>query len=1116
MKKLSTCTKIEKMGATWKNITTCLAQLQEWATRTDTNARKGAANWHAMFMFMAEQCKRPDERERERTSIINRNVEEICSHPTAIQILREVLLSLTLTESSRRIWSAKTIVHQQDVGDERKRVLPQQYEYVIAQSDDERRQVLLALLKCLFCMSNINTARKEFFQNGFLVPLYSIALSPLCMCFAQNVNQFSRNVKHLSSCQKNCAETLNYIAHDDAGDIRFHSTNILCNMCFCDPLKELIGGISGAGRVRALIAIAEYTTLQKQYRIVAAALAALRNLTSQRINTRILGALQMYGRLIQLLQSVLSASEKWPDNVDIAMCMEHLFVVFLNASKSVRAVECMSLQTSNMFRTLGDVCAKLKNGNNLYVQFDHNCDLASVKREQNEFDSSDEGSLEADDLIQNFDLSDADNRSAADATDTSGYETTRRKQASKQQKTTAKNPQQLQQKPLPARQLLAEDERLLESAQVFVNEQKIDTTGTQRVSGAHLRIDSTVPHFDFSMIKLGETIGKGTYSIVHCAQYCGFRMAAKILNTPLPETAVAREKVLLEFRLMALLRHPNIVQLMGFSCSPSTNQLVVCTEFCARGSLKDNLDTINDIGIRIRFAKHVIAGLYWLHSNNIIHRDLKPANLLVREDYSVVVADFGLSLYIGASKEDRPLSRHFKGNVKYSAPEILQLRSVKNGQRGRQYYRYSFASDVYSFALILWEIFSPELKLFNHVKRGRTGITEFVVSGGRPKFGAGWPASLTTLLGRCWHADPDRRLTFDRIQQQFDSIVVDFMCPDFLGRAVAKSLWQKNDGRPVRFADFEHEFEAATGLNLQQIPKGNDYRHCLQFMLCDKFGQRPNVTFERFCDMLQYIGSMSPIEQFLENLLQLFKQPWFFGFIRKDEAATLLAHALHEDRTVQGYYLLRFSCTHKGSYVLHMITKAGRLLQRSIAHQYGSNYTATLDDIHTSEFPSLFNLLKDCNQCDTCLKGMIPITSSPFVKYFKTYQIETVPSHRSSDSSDIALPLQRAPPPIKSPAVPKQQQQPKTAAKIAQPPRPVVLAQPPAARPDMMQVQPPHNPVQTAPIQRHLAGKTISLVSAAKTASSVASGSRWRSSMSSSATKKASSKTKNNDLLKYL
>ena len=199
------------MGSTtWKNISACLAQLHEIVFRSESSPSRGAANWYAMFMYMAEQCKRVDERDRERATAMNRNVEEICAHPSAMQIIREVFLSLTLTESSRRTWSVKNF----EPGERSQR----QIDYVVALGDDERRQVLIALLKFLFCMSNTNTARKEFFQNGFLIPLYSIALAPLCMCFQQNVNQTTRGVKHLSSCQKNCAETLSFIVQDESGE----------------------------------------------------------------------------------------------------------------------------------------------------------------------------------------------------------------------------------------------------------------------------------------------------------------------------------------------------------------------------------------------------------------------------------------------------------------------------------------------------------------------------------------------------------------------------------------------------------------------------------------------------------------------------------------------------------------------------------------------------------------------------------------------------------------------------------------------------------------------------------------------------------------------------------
>jgi tRNA A-37 threonylcarbamoyl transferase component Bud32 len=342
----------------------------------------------------------------------------------------------------------------------------------------------------------------------------------------------------------------------------------------------------------------------------------------------------------------------------------------------------MSLQTNEMFPVLKDVCATLHDGAALYAQFERNCDTAAEQRGQNEYDTSDEGELEADDLLDNFEHSSiAENHSAADATDSSAYEKNRhltakqqrQQQQQQQQQAQVVRPQrqqqpqqqQPQQQPRPKTVVGGEDDRLLESAQVFMREQRVDTTTTMTRTGQDnntvIHIDSAVPQFEYARIEFEQQIGKGTYSIVHSALYCGYRIAAKVLNVPVPENAVAREKLLLEFRLMAMLRHPNIVQLMGISCTPSRNHLVVCTELCSRGSLKENLDTVSDMTLRIKFAKHTIAGLQWMHSNNIVHRDLKPANLLVREDYSVVIADFGLSLYIGATPAERPVSRHFKG-----------------------------------------------------------------------------------------------------------------------------------------------------------------------------------------------------------------------------------------------------------------------------------------------------------------------------------------------------------------------------------------------------------------------------------------------------------------------
>jgi len=991
-----------------RSLQDCLRHLDLYGRRNAPLEAKKSDNWFRIIGYLSTECGKVNGGSGARpTSKYNQTVERICKHYSALQILREVLLSMTFTSKSRNVWTVDSPYNAFDAAfDQQTAIKNQSADYVEFQNEDERRTLTLAILKLLFAMSNCTVARKEFFQNGFMILLFSIAMAPRCMCFDKNVGQHASNARHCNSCVKNCAETKLWIQR--CADVRYLATSILCNMCHCDALKELIGSVSGAVRLRSFVAIAEHSLHQNQPKICSSALGALRNLTANnRTNVRVLGALGLYGRILQLLRTLFADRRKIQQLNDAC---EHVLAIFLNASRSVRAVDCITLQTTELFKTLADVSHRLHGNMNIYLQFEQNCDAAAARRAKNQFDSSDEGSLDARDLLDNDYQSFTGSAAAATDESNSVYDANSvNERGTRQQRVLARaqNGQQKQTR-LTQKQDDNFDERLLESAQVFLREQQISavSSGTgKKQSGQrllqHLRIECVLPQFDYTSILTEKQVGKGTYSSVYSAVYRGFRIAAKVLKTPLPKAAAAREKLLLEFRLMSTLRHPNIVQLMGISCTPN-NHLIVCTELCARGSLKENMEKVTSMTQRIRFAKDIIAGLNWMHINNVIHRDLKPANLLVRDDYSVVIADFGLSLYIGNSVANRPVSRHFKGNVKYSAPEILQLRALKASHRGRQSYRYSPATDVYSFALILWELLSPAQKLFGHIRTGRTGITEFVVSGGRPRLVQGWPASLSKLLQRCWHSDPEQRLGFDRIQEQFGAIVIDFLCPDVLGRTVARRLWQNDEGKAVRYSQWEAVFEDVTRIKLAQLTRGNDYRHCLQFMLCDKFGQRPLVTFERFCNMLHYLGSLSPIQRFLDNMLRLFKQGWFFGFIRKEEAASLLAQALQKQRNTLGYFLIRFSVTHKGSFVINLINRDGQLCQRIIAHQFDHKYTVALDEVHPVEYDSLFELLQDCTECETCLQGVTPLNCSPFTKYFSKFKIKyaSSSSRHSTDSSN--------------------------------------------------------------------------------------------------------------------
>jgi tyrosine-protein kinase Tec len=152
--------------------------------------------------------------------------------------------------------------------------------------------------------------------------------------------------------------------------------------------------------------------------------------------------------------------------------------------------------------------------------------------------------------------------------------------------------------------------------------------------------------------------------------------------------------ITLTFRTLS---HPNIVQFFGIYFEGTDRYLV--TEFITKGSLRSVLNsestlTVDDL---IWMAKDVAAGMLYLSQVNIIHRDLAARNLLVAastdpaKKYLVKISDLGM----GKSMEEDYYSSNEKTiPVKWCPPEVLEFG------------KFSIQSDIWSFGVVLWEIFS--------------------------------------------------------------------------------------------------------------------------------------------------------------------------------------------------------------------------------------------------------------------------------------------------------------------------------------------------------------------------------------------------------------------------
>ncbi len=165
------------------------------------------------------------------------------------------------------------------------------------------------------------------------------------------------------------------------------------------------------------------------------------------------------------------------------------------------------------------------------------------------------------------------------------------------------------------------------------------------------------------------------------------KVAIKRVRPELVRSAYIREQFLAEARMVALLRHPCIVEI--YTVIESESSLYLVFEYVDGQTLETRLD----IDGRIPFSEakrifdYVCRGLHYAHAQDIIHCDLKPGNIMIKEDGTAKVMDFGVAK---KSMEGDTGARTVAGTPAYMAPE------QQKGFMRKQ-------SDVYSLALCLYE-----------------------------------------------------------------------------------------------------------------------------------------------------------------------------------------------------------------------------------------------------------------------------------------------------------------------------------------------------------------------------------------------------------------------------
>uniref|UniRef100_A0A4W5PKC3 receptor protein-tyrosine kinase n=1 Tax=Hucho hucho TaxID=62062 RepID=A0A4W5PKC3_9TELE len=307
-------------------------------------------------------------------------------------------------------------------------------------------------------------------------------------------------------------------------------------------------------------------------------------------------------------------------------------------------------------------------------------------------------------------------------------------------------------------------------------------------------------------LSLGKPLGEGCFGQVLLAEAAGLdrekpsrltKVAVKMLKADATEKDL--NDLIAEMEMMKMIgKHKNIINLLG-ACTQD-GPLYVVVEFASQGNLREYLRCrrpvdleywsgptqapLDSIEVRelVSAAYQVARGMAYLASQKCIHRDLAARNVLVTEDNVMKIADFGLARDIHHIDYYKKTTNG-RLPVKWMAPEALFDRI------------YTHQSDVWSFGVLLWEIFTlggspypgvPVEELFKLLKEGH-----------RMDRPAASTEELHIMMRDCWHAVPSHRPTFKQLVEDLDRTL------SLMTNQVNKHIHAHTHTHSVIFVSFE-------------------------------------------------------------------------------------------------------------------------------------------------------------------------------------------------------------------------------------------------------------------------------------------------------------------------
>ncbi|CAN6553472.1 unnamed protein product [Malus baccata var. baccata] len=215
-------------------------------------------------------------------------------------------------------------------------------------------------------------------------------------------------------------------------------------------------------------------------------------------------------------------------------------------------------------------------------------------------------------------------------------------------------------------------------------------------------------------------LGEGGYGIV----YKGILAADNNKVVAIKKSKICvptqKEQFVNELLVLSQINHRNVVRLLG--CCLELEVPLLVYEFVAHGTLFEHIHGKKRKGssfsleLRLKIAAETAGVLAYLHSSalmQIIHRDVKATNILLDENYTAKVSDFGASRLIPLDQAQ--LATLVQGTVGYLDPEYFLTSQLTD------------KSDVYSFGVVLMELLTSKLALDSNRPGADRSLARFFV-----------------------------------------------------------------------------------------------------------------------------------------------------------------------------------------------------------------------------------------------------------------------------------------------------------------------------------------------------------------------------------------------------